>query len=211
MTPVQVTELHRTPEGLLLGLSHKVRDLDQLEVNIQGVPSFEIKHHGKNISSKWALLFDQNQGKIQISIKQKATKNQFESLERVKLFRSFSLELDLDNGSFEALETPDDFIKNLSEMIQTEYQNIKELTDFEPGLKFALHRLLELKMLEFEYLKNPFYLFESSIEDNKDLIEQYIEDLIALEQSEINAKLYYKKVRENFEEKYRGVKEYQGK
>lgn len=117
MTPVQVTELHRTPEGLLLGLSHKVRDLDQLEVNIQGVPSFEIKHHGKNISSKWALLFDQNQGKIQISIKQKATKNQFESLERVKLFRSFSLELDLDNGSFEALETPDDFIKNLSEMI----------------------------------------------------------------------------------------------
>ena len=66
-------------------------------------------------------------------------------------------------------------------------------------------------MLEFEYLKNPFYLFESSIEDNKDLIEQYIEDLIALEQSEINAKLYYKKVRENFEEKYRGVKEYQGK
>ena len=83
-------------------------------------------------------------------------------------------------------------------MISTEYQNIKELTDFESGLKFALHRLLELKMLEFEYLKNPFYLFESSVVDNLDLIESLISDLIALEQSEINTKLYYQKVRENF-------------
>lgn len=52
----------------------------------------------------------------------------------------------------------DDFIGNLSEMISTEYQNIKELTDFEPGLKYALHRLLDLKLLEYKYLKNPIYV-----------------------------------------------------
>jgi hypothetical protein len=59
------------------------------------------------------------------------------------------MDFDLDSGCYEALETTDEFIFNLSEMITREYQTIKELTDFEPGLKFALHRLLELKILEF--------------------------------------------------------------
>jgi hypothetical protein len=90
-------------------------------------------------------------------------------------------------------------------MITREYQNIKELTDFEPGLKFALHRLLELKMLQFHYLKNPLYLFSrtSSIAtDHKEVVETLVADLIALEQSEINTKLYYQKVLEDFSNTY---------
>ena len=109
------------------------------------------------------------------------------------------MDFDLKSGSYEALETSDEFIENLSEMIEREYQNIKELTDFEPGLKFALHRLLELKILEFQYIKNPLYLWTSSIaNDHQVVVEKLIADLIALEQSEINTKLYYEKVRADF-------------
>ena len=117
-----------------------------------------------------------------MNIKQKNEITKFESLERVRLFRSFALDFDLDSGSSEPVDTQDDFIGNLSEMISTEYQNIKELTDFEPGLKFALHRLLELKMLEYHYLKNPLYIWNSSIlNDHKEVVESLISDLIALE------------------------------
>ena len=41
--------------------------------------------------------------------------------------------------------------------MKSEFENIKELTDMEEGLRFALHRLLDLKQMEYEYLKNPFY------------------------------------------------------
>ena len=50
-------------------------------------------------------------------------------------------------------------------MIKAEYDNIKELTDFEEGLRFAIHRLLELKLLQFEYLYNPFYTLEELKDD----------------------------------------------
>lgn len=91
-------------------------------------------------------------------------------------------------------------------MIKREYQNIKELTDFEEGLRFALHRLQELKTLQLEYIKNPYYEFkESEIQslgeiatEDTDSIQNTIRDLseklLALEQSEINTRLYYEKL-----------------
>lgn len=65
------------------------------------------------------------------------------------MFRPLLIDLDITNNSFAAkdAESEDKLILNLSKMIQTEYDNIKELTDFEEGLRFALHRLLELKTL----------------------------------------------------------------
>ena len=96
-------------------------------------------------------------------------------------------------------------------MIKTEYENIKELTDFEEGLRFAIHRLLELKMLQFEYLKNPYYtlseLKDSNLQDitNEEVdsinstVNSLIQNLLDLEQSQINTKLYYQKELSSFE------------
>jgi hypothetical protein len=53
-----------------------------------------------------------------------------------------------------------------------EYANIKELTDFEEGLRFALHSQLDLKFLQFEYLKNPFYSISEIDPTYKDFISE---------------------------------------
>lgn len=64
MTPVQVTGICKSANGLTLTLSHKVREFGCLDLNIQGVASFEIKSLGKNISDKWEIVFDNKVGKI---------------------------------------------------------------------------------------------------------------------------------------------------
>lgn len=97
-------------------------------------------------------------------------------------------------------------VENLGAMILREFQNIKELTDFEDGLRFALHRLQELKTLQFEFMKNPFYLLseneltnlgEAASEESESItktVRELNEKLLALEQSEINTRLYYEKL-----------------
>lgn len=57
------------------------------------------------------------------------------------------------------METPakERLLYNLCQIIKEEFDNIKELTDFEEGLTFAQHRLLELKTIKYEYLHCPFY------------------------------------------------------
>ena len=66
-------------------------------------------------------------------------------------------------------EDTDDLVLNLLQIIEEQYANIKELTDFEPGLRFAIHRLLDLKQLQLHYLHNPWYTkhpaFEASAAD----------------------------------------------
>lgn len=101
MTPVQVTGISKTSNGVSLTLSHKVRNFGALDLNIQGVASFETKSLDKNISDKWEIYFE-GAGKILIGVKQKKEKNGFESLERIRTFREFKGEFDLDTGSFEA-------------------------------------------------------------------------------------------------------------
>ena len=48
-------------------------------------------------------------------------------------------------------------IKNLEQILTKEVTVIKDLTDFEQGLRFAIHRLLDLKQMQLNYLMNPWY------------------------------------------------------
>lgn len=96
------------------------------------------------------------------------------------------------------VEDPESLILSMTQIIEQEYETIKELTDFEEGLGFAIHRLLELKQIQFNYLKNPFYEIGislpfalESIEDIDKQINVHIDQLLKLEQSEINTKLFY--------------------
>ena len=107
---------------------------------------------------------------------------------------------------------------NLCQIVKEEFENIKELTDFEEGLTFAQHRLLELSTIKYEYLKNPFYDTASEVqqfedqdlrdwcsEDSKSIREanrKLIDQLLSQETSEINTRLYYEKVQQIFEERF---------
>ena len=70
-------------------------------------------------------------------------------MEGVKLFRALSVNIDLETKMFSVQDkenTDDDkLIESLATIARDEYANIKELTDMEEGLRFALHRLLDLK------------------------------------------------------------------
>ena len=49
-------------------------------------------------------------------------------------------------------------IDNLTSVLNADIANIKELIDFEGGLRFAVEKLKELIMTKFEYLANPYYI-----------------------------------------------------
>ena len=59
--------------------------------------------------------------------------------------------------TFSPLSQESELITNLESIINQEYATIKELTDFEKELRFALLRQVELLELKNEYLNNPFY------------------------------------------------------
>ena len=86
----------------------------------------------------------------------------FQSLEGVKLFQPVQLSIDLESLKFEAQELQVEagqqkLLFNLCEIIKQETENIRELVDFEEGLSFAQHRLLDLITIKYTYLHNPFY------------------------------------------------------
>ena len=74
-------------------------------------------------------------------------------------------------------------ISNLKDILTKETEGIKELTDFEPGLRFAIHRQLDLKQLELNYFCNPWYIpkngYSSSSIDSE--IRSLVDQLLALE------------------------------
>ena len=80
-----------------------------------------------------------------MNIKSKKDRNDFVSLEGVRLFRTFNANLSSESKKITPIanEDSDDnqLVENLGAMILREFQNIKELTDFEDGLRFALHML----------------------------------------------------------------------
>lgn len=126
----------------------------------------------------------------------------------MKLFRPVSLLMKVKSNSLEAVQTADanNFVSNLAEIMTQEYSNIKELTDFESGLRFAIHRLLDLKQLELKYLLNPWYPNNSelSVQDLDKDIRSLVEKLLLLEQSEINTKLYFRTLVEKHEQLLEG-------
>ena len=58
-----------------------------------------------------------------------------------------------------------EIINNLLTILSQEYNTIKELTDFEKELRFALLRQVELQQLEYEYKDNPYYKVVSDKND----------------------------------------------
>ena len=175
----------------------------------------------KDISSSWSVSF-KTESNVEIQIVPKVQsdeivepgyeKTQFTSMDGVKLFRPFKGRINTENMGFSPVEIDDnEMIQNLVKIISLEYANIKELTDFEEGLRFALHSQLELKQMQYEYLKNPMYAQSENMsvehkdfvsEDKQSIVEtihKLIESLIQQEQSEINVRLYYEKVKSSFE------------
>ncbi len=79
------------------------------------------------------------------------------------LFRDFFAHLNFQKFTFE-LPAPEVWVKeesliaNLAKVLAADIKNMKELINFEHGLRFAVQKLKELVQLNFEYLANPFYL-----------------------------------------------------
>ena len=60
-------------------------------------------------------------------------------------------------GETEVWPHPNPILTELSAVLAQELANIQELTEFEAGLEYAMHRQLEIIRLQFEYFTNPFY------------------------------------------------------
>ena len=112
-------------------------------------------------------------------------------------------------------EDKDNFMQNMAEILSTEYKNISEVTDFEPDLVLATHRLVDIKLLQCKYMKNPLYpkitgtkdikisddgqkWIDQDPESIKSEIEKHVTQLIKLEQGQISAKKYYEKLLKDF-------------
>ena len=131
------------------------------------------------------------------------------SLEGVSLFRRFALQIDSAAGSASVVAQPKEetLVNNLVQVAQQEHATIKELTDFEQGLQFATHRMLDLKQLLFNYTQNPCYQDKVSFEGSQDELDseirELVEKLVQMEQSEINTRLFY----ESFIQKHKALLE----
>ena len=131
--------------------------------------------------------------------------NYFRADSSVILFKNLDLSINLKSQTFASKdmdEATSKLQKNLIEILIAEIEgqgSIKELSEFEGGLRLALHRLMEIKGLLYLHTCNPFYKTEKLAQDDQNL-EYYAQQLIDLEISEINAKKYYQKVLNDFKE-----------
>jgi len=131
----------------------------------------------RGLSSAWRLTLEEPADKFTITVLPQKTdlaEAHFVSLEGVKLFRQFSVTVDLAAGTFTPEPLPaqePDLMGNLARLVKQEKENIASLISEEEsfkldaGLGFALHRLAELHQIHFEYLKNPYYLWEPTADD----------------------------------------------
>lgn len=153
---------------MVIGLSHKVVNFEKLNIAFKheegDIESTVVPNGSKNISSSWILKFNAGKHKsvdIKIAAQTAFTVSgdnypatQFHSQDGVKLFRPFHASVDLSKGkdtlTFTALPQEgeaafdDDLLSNLESIVDQEYNTIKELTDFEKELRFALLRQVEL-------------------------------------------------------------------
>lgn len=88
-------------------------------------------------------------------------------------------------------------IDNLTQVLSQDIANIRELVDFEKGLRFAVLKLKDLIMAKFEYLANPYYLQSATVSDlapTNDIAEEIsrlTEELSAID-GKSHAKLHEK-------------------
>lgn len=83
------------------------------------------------------------------------------------MFRDFFVHINLEKKTFELPSSEiwirdNTIIDNLTQVLNADIENIRELIDFEKGLRFAVQRLRDLVMLKHEYLVNPYYLTDGS-------------------------------------------------
>lgn len=110
----------------------------------------------KPIASAWSFTInDIPNSPVSLSITMKDAKK--------LLFRDFFVHLNFQKSKFELPEAEvwvkeEILIGNLAKVLTSDIQNIKELINFEKGLRFAVQKLKELIQLNFEYLANPYYL-----------------------------------------------------
>ena len=87
------------------------------------------------------------------------------------MFRDFFVHINLEKKTFELPSAEvwirsNTLIDNLINVLNTDIDNIRELIDFEKGLRFAVQRIKDLIMLKHEYLANPYYLTDGSALDS---------------------------------------------
>lgn len=108
----------------------------------------------------------------------------------MRIFRNFFCHLKWKEQIYELGETEvwpseSSFMQNLRVVLEKELVNIRELTDFESGLQYALLRQLELVRAQYEYFGNPYYNdlgdhFEfPALMEIEDTIEKLTDQLIA--------------------------------
>ena len=86
----------------------------------------------KSISSTWIIKHNSDNNSLTINIKSKKERNDFVSLEGVRLFRTFSANLCSESKKITPIANEDaednQLIQNLGAMILREFQNIKAKT-----------------------------------------------------------------------------------
>ena len=167
----------------------------------------------KSIASSWEVQFDKSildsHKLLTFSIRLPNTDGKnlaqiatAETTNGLKVFRNFFTHLKFatdaksNDGSLEAFyelgETavwphPNPVLTELCTALAQELTNIKELTEFEDGLEFAMLRQLEIIRLQFEYFTNPLYndLDEEKVQippygELEDQIEELSDKLVEL-------------------------------
>jgi hypothetical protein len=146
----------------------------------------------KNIASAWVVEI----GRITTELPKIPVSLAIKSSSTLLFFRDFFVHLDLIKRTFE-LPSPEvwvsennKLIDNLAAVLVADIANIKELIDFEKGLRFAVLKLKELVTAKFEYLANPYYLQNNDLEATNDLAEEL--SRLTDELSEIDGKSHSK-------------------
>lgn len=124
----------------------------------------------KPIASAYEITLPSELPQIPISLSIKSKSSTF-------LFRDFFVHLDLSKKTFELPSSEiwvadTTVIDNLVSVLNTDIGNIKELIEFEKGLRFAVQKLKELITAKFEYLANPYYVQTNELEPTNDIAEE---------------------------------------
>ena len=141
---------------------------------------FDISEQGRTrgLNEKWVIKINSEEfsqdADFELSIMQKMAVDEqnykqgnfFKADSSVILFKNLHLSLNLKSQNFEVKEldeTTSKLHKNLIDTLISEIEgqgSIKELSEFEGGLRLALHRLMEIKGILYSHTCNPFYKTE---------------------------------------------------
>ena len=162
---------------VVIGLSSRVREFNsQVDIkllNDKGETTHVdlLPHKSKKpIASAWSFIINEiPSSPVSLSISMKDPKK--------LLFRDFFVHLNFQKSTFELPEAEvwvkeEVLIGNLAKVLSSDIKNIKELINFEKGLRFAVQKLKELIQLNFEYLANPYYLQREQLDPTNDIADE---------------------------------------